>query len=183
MKRTRPGPLRSDPRRSVPPAPVSVTATFPCEIIRLGDSPCTELGGNEYLLSSHEVLSSLPILCSSSASSRHPVYSCFLLYQHLPGFILLSGPLAPLSFQSLFTRTSAVLLFWLLAFCLAHSAKPKPGSPHPLPPMPWLVNAGRGLQPLVSTVVWSLSEAWRTFSIFLSSRAILYSNPCDHVPS
>lgn len=119
MKRTRPGPLRSDPRRSVPPAPVSVTATFPCEIIRLGDSPYTELGGNEYLLSSHEVLSSLPILCSSSASSRHPVYSCFLLYQHLPGFILLSGPLAPLSFQSLFTRTSAVLLFWLLAFCHA----------------------------------------------------------------
>lgn len=108
-----PGPLRSNPRRSVPLAHVSVTATFPCEIIRVGDSPFTELQGNEYLLSSRGVLP-LPPLCPSSASSRRPVYapvSCFIS-AFLASFSLVH--LAPLSFQSLFTRPFCRLA--LLAF-------------------------------------------------------------------
>lgn len=108
-----PGPLRSNPRRSVPLAHVSVTATFPCEIIRVGDSPFTELRGNEYLLSSRGVLP-LPLLCPSSASSRRPVYapvSCFIS-AFLASFSLVH--LAPLSFQSLFTRPFCRLA--LLAF-------------------------------------------------------------------
>lgn len=108
-----PGPLRSNPRRSVPLAHVSVTATFPCEIIRVGDSPFTELRGNEYLLSSRGVLP-LPPLCPSSASSRRPVYalvSCFIS-AFLASFSLVH--LAPLSFQSLFTRPFCRLA--LLAF-------------------------------------------------------------------
>lgn len=108
-----PGPLRSNPRRSVPLAHVSVTATFPCEIIRVGDSPYTELRGNEYLLSSRGVLP-LPPLCPSSASSRRPVYapvSCFIS-AFLASFSLVH--LAPLSFQSLFTRPFCRLA--LLAF-------------------------------------------------------------------
>lgn len=138
-----PGPLRSNPRRSVPLAHVSVTATFPCEIIRVGDSPFTELRGNEYLLSSRGVLP-LPPLCPSSASSRRPVYARFLLHQRLPGFIL-SGPSGSIVI-------SVALHQALLPSCSSslssrHSVKPKPGSPHPLPPMPRLVNAGRELQP------------------------------------
>lgn len=108
-----PGPLRSNPRRSVPLAHVSVTATFPCEIIRVGDSPFTELRGNEYLLSSRGVLP-LPLVCPSSASSRRPVYapvSCFIS-AFLASFSLVH--LAPLSFQSLFTRPFCRLA--LLAF-------------------------------------------------------------------
>lgn len=111
-----PGPLRSNPRRSVPLAHVSVTATFPCEIIRVGDSPFTELRGNEYLLSSRGDLP-LPPLCPSSASSRRPVYapvSCFIS-AFLASFSLVH--LAPLSFQSLFTRPFCHLA--LLAFCHA----------------------------------------------------------------
>lgn len=102
----------------------------------------------------------------------------FLLYQHLPGctFSLVHLEATVIINHSL-TRTSCPLT--LLSFCQA--TLQNLSLCHSIGLLPCKCREGihrhQG-----SSGSWALSDAWRTFSIFTSSPAILYSHPCYSAP-